>query len=69
VSEVLSTGSLPHLILGSNELPFSTRGDTDVVDLTASVQRVVEESGVGEGQALVFVRGSTAAITDRKSVV
>ena len=26
------------------------------------VQRVVEEAGVAEGQALVFVRGSTAAI-------
>jgi secondary thiamine-phosphate synthase enzyme len=44
------------------ELRFSTRGDTDVVDLTGDVQRVVSEAGVGEGQALAFVRGSTAAI-------
>jgi secondary thiamine-phosphate synthase enzyme len=45
------------------ELRFSTRGDSDVVDLTAEVQRIVEGAGIGEGQALAFVRGSTAAIS------
>ena len=45
------------------ELRFSTRGDADVIDITTEVQRAVEEAGVGEGQALAFVRGSTAAIT------
>jgi secondary thiamine-phosphate synthase enzyme len=44
------------------ELRFSTRGDADVVDITAEVRRVVEDAGVAEGQALAFVRGSTAAI-------
>jgi secondary thiamine-phosphate synthase enzyme len=43
-------------------LRFSTRGDGDVVDTTADVQGVVDEAGIGEGQALAFVRGSTAAI-------
>jgi secondary thiamine-phosphate synthase enzyme len=46
----------------TDELRFSTRGDGDVVDITAEVQRVVETAAVVEGQALVFVRGSTAAI-------
>jgi len=45
------------------ELRLSTLGDTDVVDITAEVQAVVEEAGVGDGQALAFVRGSTAAIS------
>jgi secondary thiamine-phosphate synthase enzyme len=45
------------------ELRFSTRGDTDVVDITAEVQRAIEEAGVDEAQALAFVRGSTAAIS------
>jgi secondary thiamine-phosphate synthase enzyme len=44
------------------ELRLSTQGDTDVIDITAAVQRVVEEAGAGEGQVLIFVRGSTAAI-------
>ena len=47
----------------SEELRLSTEGDSDVVDITAGVQRVVDGAGVAEGQALVFVRGSTAAVT------
>ena len=46
----------------SAELRFSTRGDADVLDITAELQQAVEEAGVHEGQALAFVRGSTAAI-------
>lgn len=45
------------------ELRLSTQGDTDVVDITAEVQAAVDETGVGDGQVLVFVRGSTAAIS------
>jgi secondary thiamine-phosphate synthase enzyme len=45
------------------ELRFSTRGDGDVVDITGEVQGVVEDAAAGEGQALAFVRGSTAAIS------
>lgn len=47
----------------TSELRFSTRGDTDVLDITAEVQAAVGAAGVGEGQALAFVRGSTAAIS------
>ena len=41
---------------------MDTRGDCDVIDISAEVQRVVDASGIAAGQALVFVRGSTAAI-------
>jgi secondary thiamine-phosphate synthase enzyme len=51
------------MAIHSAELRFSTQGDSDVVDITADVQRVVEEAGAGAGQALAFVRGSTAAIS------
>lgn len=47
----------------STELRFSTQGDADVIDITAAVQRIVEEGGAAEGQASAFVRGSTAAIS------
>ena len=50
------------MTIHTDELSLSTRGDTDVVDITAEVRRVVEAAGVTEGQVLVFVRGSTAAI-------
>lgn len=45
------------------ELRFSTRGDGDVTEITADVQRALEQAGVDEGQATAFVRGSTAAVT------
>jgi secondary thiamine-phosphate synthase enzyme len=47
----------------STELRLSTRGDADVLDITGEVQRAVAAAGLDEGQALAFVRGSTAAIT------
>jgi secondary thiamine-phosphate synthase enzyme len=46
----------------TDELTLSTRGDADVIDITAEVRRIVGDSGVADGQAVVFVRGSTAAI-------
>ena len=44
---------------------FERRGtaETDVFDLTADVASVVAEAGIGRGQVLVFVPGSTAAVT------
>ena len=41
----------------------STRGNTDVADITAEVARVVAGSKVRNGVAVVFVVGSTAGIT------
>jgi secondary thiamine-phosphate synthase enzyme len=45
------------------ELRFSTRGDGDVVDITAEVARCVEAAGVQKGLIVAFVLGSTAAIS------
>ena len=47
----------------TGELRFSTRGDADIVDITAEVASIAGESGAGEGLATAFVRGSTAAVT------
>jgi len=47
----------------TGELPFSTSGDSDVIDITGDVQRVVAEGPIGDGLVTAFVRGSTAAIT------
>ena len=47
----------------TSEVRVSTQGDSDVIDLTAHVARAVADAGVAAGQALAFVRGSTAAIT------
>ena len=47
----------------SGELSLSTRGDADVIDITAQVQEIVAAAGTSEGVVTVFVRGSTAAVT------
>jgi secondary thiamine-phosphate synthase enzyme len=47
----------------SGELNLSTRGDTDVMDITAEVERVVGDGPVSDGVVTAFVRGSTAAVT------
>ena len=47
----------------SGELSYSTRGDSDVIDITADVQRIVAAGPVADGLVTAFVRGSTAAIT------
>ncbi|MGA8926503.1 MAG: secondary thiamine-phosphate synthase enzyme YjbQ [Solirubrobacterales bacterium] len=45
------------------DLRLATQGDTDVIDVTADVQRVVGEGPIDDGVVTAFVRGSTAAIT------
>lgn len=42
---------------------IKTRGQYDFVDITGEVASLVQKSGVKDGVVLVFVSGSTAAIT------
>jgi secondary thiamine-phosphate synthase enzyme len=51
------------LALVTDSVAVSTRGDSHMIDLTARVQEVVRRHGFREGQALVFVSGSTAGLT------
>ncbi len=49
--------------LRTQRLTTQSRGDADIVDLTGDLARLVGEEGLEEGQVLVFVGGSTAALT------
>jgi len=51
------------MALVTDSVSVSTRGDSHMIDLTASVQEVVRRHGFREGHALVFVSGSTAGLT------
>ena len=42
---------------------ISTKGNTDIIDITDKVQSQINSAGFTEGYVLVFVGGSTAAIT------
>jgi secondary thiamine-phosphate synthase enzyme len=50
------------MALHTEQFSVGTAGDTDVIDITPQVQAAAEQVGTEHGQALVFVRGSTAAI-------
>ena len=41
----------------------STKGFTNIIDITDRVQKMTDESGLNEGNVLVFVSGSTAGLT------
>ena len=47
----------------TDRIRLSTRGDTDIHDLTPAVEGLVERHRLQHGQVLVFVPGSTAGIT------
>jgi secondary thiamine-phosphate synthase enzyme len=47
----------------TSRIHVSTRGDSDIVDISGELAAAVVASEVDEGQATAFVLGSTAAIT------
>ncbi|PCJ83330.1 MAG: secondary thiamine-phosphate synthase enzyme [Flavobacteriales bacterium] len=44
-------------------IQFSTKGYTDIIDVTTEVQAIVNKHGFTEGNATIFAIGSTGAIT------
>lgn len=44
-------------------IPLSTRGHTDIIDVTPAAREILELSSLHSGTALFFVSGSTAGIT------
>ncbi|MFO8173034.1 MAG: secondary thiamine-phosphate synthase enzyme YjbQ [Longimicrobiales bacterium] len=51
------------MIAEHRTIQVSTRGNDHILDITGDVQRIVSESGVTTGQAVVMVQGSTGALT------
>ena len=40
-----------------------TSGQTDIIDITAEVEDAIRVSGINDGTVLLFISGSTAALT------
>jgi len=51
------------MLMKKKVLTFQSSSKTDVFDLTSDVREFVRASGISEGQLIVFVPGSTAAVT------
>jgi len=50
-------------LLVTDRISVATRGDAHVLDVTGEIGSKVSEHGLREGQVLIFVPGSTAALT------
>lgn len=46
-----------------HHIPFQTKSSTELVDVTAEVRQVIQESGVKEGLCIVYSPHTTAGIT------
>ncbi|ASJ10494.1 hypothetical protein A3L12_03860 [Thermococcus sp. P6] len=46
----------------TRELRFRTKGEIDLIDLTQDIEDLVRESGIENGQVLIFVPGATGAV-------
>jgi len=51
------------MVVYTETLSIKTRGEVDIIDITSEVERVVSSSGVKNGIAVVFNKGSTGAIS------
>ena len=50
-------------MVATHSFSVSTRGHTDIIDISDQVHKVVAKSGLKSGIATVFVSGSTAGVT------
>ena len=46
-----------------DRIHISSKGDTDIIDITAMVAAIVKKHGLVEGSVLVFVPGATGGLT------
>jgi len=51
------------MVIFEQTLSFQTEGDGTIVDLTGRIEAALSDSGVTTGQLVVFVPGSTGAVT------
>ncbi|MEJ2055198.1 MAG: secondary thiamine-phosphate synthase enzyme YjbQ [Calditrichaceae bacterium] len=51
------------IILKTEQIVLKTKGYTDIINITPGVQKFVDDNGLVEGQLLIFINGSTAAIS------
>jgi secondary thiamine-phosphate synthase enzyme len=50
-------------MIKTKSISLSTRGDTDIIDITDKVSRLIEESEIKSGVVTIFVPGSTGGLT------
>ena len=49
--------------ISTQHFELKTKGNTEIIDITEHVQSIIDSSNYYQGNALIFIGGSTAAIT------
>ena len=47
----------------TNHFEVDTKGHNDIIDITPRVKSILQDSGLKDGSALIFIPGSTAGVT------
>ncbi len=47
----------------TKQISFQTKGECDIIDITAQVQQQLSETRIKDGAVTVFITGSTAGVT------
>jgi len=51
------------MAIETKTLTVKSRSETDIIDITQDVQKLVSQSKIQEGQVLIFVKGCTASVS------
>jgi len=51
------------MVVYGKKINLSTRGFSDIKDITVEVKKIISSSGIKEGMANIFVIGSTASVS------
>lgn len=51
------------MVIENSSIKFSTKGKTDIIDLTGKLQKIVRATRVSNGLVNIFVPGATGAVT------
>ncbi len=47
----------------TDTIKLTTKGHTDIIDITGDVQNIIDQHSIQDGQVLIFVPGSTGGLT------
>ena len=47
----------------NDKISISSKGENDIIDITADVQKIISDSSMNEGICLIFVVGSTGTLS------
>ncbi|MFQ6617475.1 MAG: secondary thiamine-phosphate synthase enzyme YjbQ [Fidelibacterota bacterium] len=49
--------------ISTTEIKVSTKGNSEIIDITDKIQKLISEKGYNEGNVTIFIPGSTAGVT------